>query len=507
MDDRILYEPYDHQLAVHQAKTPQKFVMWPVRQGKDVVMVNDRLLDTITKMPIWKERNERDYRPKWNCWWVAKTYRLLEQLWRDVLAYTPYELWECTPSPKIQPSDPKMYLKNDCIFSFRSGLHDEYLVAEGVDQLNITEAGELPSSAWELLQARASDASRLKLCTIFANGTPRGKVDPQDPTRDQWFWGEVKSARMGMNPRATGFYWFEDRKYFNNIEHGILSLSEEGRAELARQKQNPNLSERKFREDYMGECLPIVLGDPAITGFDMEQHIQPIEFQARYKLYRTWDFGRNFPVVIFHQLTKDNIWLVHREIVGIHADMLDTELADLVIETTNKYFRNTNGQSLTRGQICDYGDFEATHKEDSRRESTLEALKLKGIDLGVQPTKPGDELLAINHLNGRMKIRFNGQPNIIIHPSCENTIRCFNGAWVYETGKIKGFEYRKDTIAEIQPWIDIFDAFKYFITNVVNPQEIQAIRQEQRMNRPRVVVEKDKDGSPIGYREVSKWAS
>ena len=502
MSEHILYDPYDHQLAVHKAHTPQKFVMWPVRQGKDVVMVNDRILDTINKMPMWSQRNERDYRPKWNCWWVAKTYRLLEQLWRDVLAYMPKELFDKPPSPKIQPSDPKMYLKNDCIFSFRSGLHDEYLVAEGVDQLNITEAGELPTSAWELLQARASDASRLSLCTIFANGTPRGQVDPQDPTRDHWFWGEVRAARMGLNPRATGFYWFEDRKYFENREHGILSLTDEGRAELARQKQNPNLSERKFREDYMGECLPIVLGDPVIVGFNMALHIQPIEFQQRYKLIRSWDFGRNFPVVIFHQITKENVWLVHHEIVGIHADMLDTELADLVIETTNKYFRNTNGQPLTRGQVEDYGDFEATHKEDSRRESTIEMLKGKGVDLVVKPTRSGDELMAIEHINGRMKIRSDGSQNIILHPRCENSIRCFNGAWVYETAKIKGFEYRKDSIATIQPWIDIFDAFKYLITNVIAPHDLQVMRHDRQVNRPRTVVKTDKDGAPIGYREV-----
>ena len=177
------------------------------------------------------------------------------------------------------------------------------------------------------------------------------------------------------------------------------------------------------------------------------------------------------------------------------------------IRECHRLFKNVDGSKLRAEQIRDYGDFEATHKEDSRRESTQEMLKIKGINLVVNPTKQGDELLAINHLNGRMKIRFDGSTNILIHPRCVNSIRCFSGAWVYETAKIKGFEYRKDTIAKIQPWVDIFDADKYYITNVIGPQEIQAIRQEQRMNRPRVVVEKDKDGSPIGYREVSKWAS
>ena len=185
--------------------------------------------------------------------------------------------------------------------------------------------------------------------------------------------------------------------------------------------------------------------------------------------------------------------------------MLDTELADLVIETTKKYFRNSDGSAIPPEQIADYGDFEATHKEDSRRESTIEILKTKKIDLAVQSTKWGDEQLAIDHLDGRMKVRFDGKANILIHPRCEKSIRCFDGAWVYETAKIKGYEYRKDSIAEIQPYIDIFDAFKYFIVNVLSHAELEQVRYSERKKQPEVQVETDEDGSPIGYdnEEVS----
>lgn len=502
MKDQILYDPYPHQQAIHDSKASRKFVMQPVRSGKDIALVNDNTKDILEKLDMYSNRPDT-MTPRANYWFVAETYKLLEQLYRDVLAYTPKELIVGNPSPKLSKQSPEIQLIYGIIFSFRSALNEAYLVAEGLDRLNITEAGELPRTAWELLQSRLASPDRFQTATAFVDGTPRGQVDPLDPTKDHWFWAEVCAARGGNSETdSESWYWFEDRKKYGNIEHPIHSLSPEGQALLDSKRNDPNLSERKFREDFLGECLPVVIGDPVITNFNREFHIRPIEFMPRYKLYRTWDFGRNYPVVIFHQITKDNTWLVHQEIVGIKADMLDTELADLVIETTNKYFRNTDGSPLPEAQVVDYGDFEATHKEDSRRESTIEILKLKGISLGVQPTKFGDEQLAIDHLDGRMKVRDNGKASMLIHPRCEKSIRCFDGAWVYKTATIKGYEHRTNYIAEIQPWIDIFDAFKYFIIHKISPDELEQVRYSERKKRPRTEVKTDADGAPIGYKET-----
>lgn len=507
MREHTLYNPYPHQLAMHQSKAKRKYAMFPARSGKDVWMVNDALLDTIAKRDMWMARSGRDYRPRWNCWFVAETYQLLEQLWRDMLAYCPRELLE--PGQALtfnKGGDLEIKIVGDGRFKFRSARNEQFLVAEGLDQLNVTEGGELPTTAWELLQSRTSDASRMANCTVRCNGTPRGQIDPLDPTKEQWLWGELCNARKSKQfDIAEGFYWYEDKANYNNLEHPILSLTVEGKKELDFQRSNPNLSPRKFREDYLGECMPIVLGDPAIVGFNMLEHVRPFEFNPRYKVYRSWDFGRNYPVVTFHQITKENVWYVLFELVGIKADMLDMELADAVIEATNRLCRDSTGKAISKGQIVDRGDFEATHKEDSRRESTVEMLRTKGIDLMVTPTRQGDEMLAIDHLNGRMKMRFTGETNIVIHPRCEYTIRCFNGAWVYETSKIHGFEYRSDSIAVIQPWIDIFDTFKYFIVNVLQPAEIAQVRNDERAKKPRYVTITDKDGAPIGHREVNAW--
>jgi len=484
--ENILYNPYPHQQEIHDSNAKRKFVMQPVRSGKDVALVNDNTKDLITKMPMWSQRSDK-ISPKWNVWFVGETFNLIEQLWRDVLAYTPLELFAGEPSVGKM----EIPIVNGGRFKFRSARNEEYLVAEGLDRLNITEAGELPTTAWELLQTRTISPDRVETATIFADGTPRGQIDPKNPTKEQWFWAEVKAGR-GFNADKNyqeGWYWFEDKVRFGNIEHPILSLTPEGRVAIEKKRNDPNFSELKFREDIGGECLPTVLGKSIIRKFMPDLHVsESAVYSPRYDLYRVWDFSRNYPAVTFHQRYSDDTWAVIDEFVPIEQDLLDTELAEKVIEWTWK-----NHARLDKDKIFDIGDFEANQKQDSRRDTTVEALYKKGINLDTTPTKPGDEALAIELLNARLKLRQNGAPNIIIHPRCNLCIRAFSGMWIHKVIKIAGIESYKPYVEEIHPWIDIFDTFKMFIVNVL---DIEPIDDPQQGRRVRTIT--GEQGEPIG---------
>lgn len=500
MSQIVLYNPYPHQLEVHKSIARRKYVMWPVRSGKNIAQVNDNTKDTIEKMPMWKER-PNTMSPKWNVWFVAETFNLIEQLWRDVLAYTPREL--LAGEPKFGNMEiPIIYGGR---FKFRSAKNEAYLVAEGLDRLNINEAGELPTSAWELLQSRLSSPDRIEHTSLFADGTPRGQIDPNDPTEEHWAWKELQAARSGANKDSAGFYWFEDKARFGNLDHPTLSRNDIGRAEIDRQRHNPNLSERKFREDYLGECLPALIGDAAINGFMPNIHIrEDYDYTPRYLLHVWIDFGRNYPAVTFHQFHDDGTWAQVGEMSYVDADLLDTELADRIIDYRDRYFCNVDGSALKKSQISYIGDFEAKNREDSRRENTIEALKAKGINLLVQTKKHGDEELAIDVLNARMKLRQDGSSHFVIHPRCKMSIRCFSGMWIYKTGRIGDYEYRESNIAELHPWIDLFDTYKYGIVHTVVPQAQREMRIERSRKQPRTIVRTDEDGSPVGYQEV-EW--
>jgi len=470
-DIKELYNPYPHQLPRHLSKAKYKYVMDPVRSGKDICLVGDNNIDVLEKKPIWECRPPT-MKPKWNVWFVAETYKLLEQLWRDVSAYTPAEWFDSPPPDKIPQASPQMSLFNHMVtYSFRSAKNEAYLVAEGVDRINITEAGELPTSVIELLQSRMSSPDRFQTSSLFANGTPRGQIDPAKPTEDHWFWAAIMASRRGKKPNSEAWYWFEDRLNYGNLDHPILSRIPEGRAEIESKRHDPNLSERKFREDYLGECLPALMGDNAITDFIQSVHVRDDEFTPRYKLHRWWDFGRNYPAVTFHQFTDQGLWRVIGECAWVNADLTDEQLADRIKEYTNQNFRNVDGTALSKSQIYDVGDSEAKHREDSRIENTIEVLKQKGINLLIDPKRHGDEELAIDTLNARMKRNpQDGSPYMVVHPRCQMVIRCFSGMWIYRVRKMGDYETRESFIAEIHPWIDLFDTFKYGIVHTVIPE-------------------------------------
>lgn len=506
MEHKLLYDAYPHQLPRHKSKAKYKYVMDPVRSGKDICMVNDNSLNIMDMKDLWVNR-PANMVPAWNVWNVAETYKLLKQLWRDFLVYTPKEWIDGNPSIRMPQVDPQFTMFDGrIVMSFRSAHEESRLVAEGVDRVNVTEAGELPRSARELLRSRMSSPDRFEHSSFYANGTPRGQFDPADPVNPHWFWAELQSARQGKSQDADGWYWFEDKHNYGGLDHPILSQTPEGRLEIERHRHDPDFSERKFREDYLGECLPALIGDNAIKGFMQSVHVRADEYSSRYKIHVWIDFGRNYPAVTFHQFTDDGLWRVIGELAYVNADLIVEELASRIFDYIDRYCRNPNGTSIDKSYdtpMIEYvGDFEAKNREDSRRENTIEILRSKGINLIVQSKRQGDERAAIDVLNARMKRAQDGQPYMVIHPRCQQVIKCFAGMWVYETGKSGDYEYRKDSIAELHPWIDLFDTFKYGIVHTVIPHTQVMARIEREASQPRMVVRVDENGSPIGYREV-----
>jgi hypothetical protein len=240
MQTRDLYQPYPHQRPRHESKAKYKYVMDPVRSGKDICMVNDNTIDIINKKDIWMNRPDTMV-PKWNIWNVAETYKLLKQLWRDFLVYTPKEFIDGSPNMKMPQVDPQFTMFDGRVMmSFRSAHEESRLVAEGVDRMNATEAGELPKTARELLRARMSSPDRFQHSSLYANGTPRGQFDPADPVNPHWFWAELQSARQGKTPDAAGWYWFEDKHNYEGLDHPILSQTPEGRLEIERHRHDPD---------------------------------------------------------------------------------------------------------------------------------------------------------------------------------------------------------------------------------------------------------------------------
>lgn len=454
---RQLYRAYPHQVPVHKSKAKTKILLQPIRSGKDIVSVEDDILDMIAKYDQWRVR-PKEMNPKWHICLLAPTYKLGEQKWRDACNLMPRE-WMAG-----EPVDGKMRmpLKDEALLQVRSMDTPDWLVAEAWDRIDGTEMWLAKRQAWNNAQTRMSSPDRFQLSSAILNSTPGDKADPEDFEKDNYMW---ELAQDGMKPERwediQTFYWFEMRKQFGNIDHPILSLTLDGRAELERKKRDPNFSEREYRRQYQGEVLENVEGVEAIRDFLAGIHIRPTTPIYQSELWRTWDFGLKWPVVIFHQFTSDGLWVIPEIVAPFNQGKLDTDLADDVLIRTNELF-----PGFDKSKIHDCGDFEAVQHTDQRRTNTITELRKMGINLIVTPTNDGDEQTALQILNARMKLRQNGEPNIIIDPRCKLLIRALEGKIQHATGRSAGVEYVMPDVAEIHPWIDIFDSLKYAVKHI-----------------------------------------
>jgi hypothetical protein len=451
--DKVLYEPYPHQLAVHNSEAKIKVMVMPVGSGKDICSIEDTIMDMVAKRDIWRER-PKEMNPKWHIWLLAPTYKLGEQLWRDACALFPYELRDGDPVEGKM----RMPLIDSGLLQVRSEDTPEYLVAEPVDRIVKTEAWLTKRRAWQIEQTRLSRPGRFELSSAILNSTPDDTTDPEDPERDHYLWEMVQEGRDPANwKNIQSWYWFEDKINYYNLEHPILSRTRAGREELNRQRHNPNLSTLEFRRQYKGEAISSQAGKEAVGGLVLGVHVQEPEPIYDADIWRWWDFGRQWPVCIISQFGRKNRLITQGICAPYNQDKLDTEFAEDVKIMTAEIF----GSDFDRALIHDAGDFEATHRTDQRRDTTVKELKKMGINLMVKPTEQGDEQNAIQVLNARLRLRQDGTPSWIIHRRCKLLIKALNGKIQHPVRKIGGVEQTNTKkIAEIHPWIDIFDALK-----------------------------------------------
>lgn len=445
------YAPLPHQQAVHDNVAPERLLMWPVGSGKNICGCAETIFLTYEKLPIWSRRTQET--PKWQVGVFGPTYDIIKQWQADLVNMLPPEL-------VIKNVDGEVVLKYGAVYKFVSCSKKENIVAFGCDIVVIDEAGDISDEAYELIMGRAIREGRMGY--LIYQGTPRGQMSKKNPTKFSWTWQTyLESQKPDNKDKIKAFYWFEDKRNFNNMDHPVLSLTDTGRAKLERAKNNPKISESKYSEDFLGECLAKIIGKSAIKNFIPSMNIQNIEYIPRYQLIRSWDFGRNYPAVYFHQLLPGNRWHTIDELCLFEQDLLDSELAERVIEYTAQNFPEAHSNSKTN--LYDCGDFEAIQETDQRRESTIAMLRGKGIKLVCEPTLAGDEKKALGIMDKFLQVRNDGQPGWIISPKCEWLKACLSGMWVYPKHKTQDSEWYEEKVAEIHPAIDVFDSCKYLV--------------------------------------------
>jgi hypothetical protein len=164
----------------------------------------------------------------WRCWWLAPTYGMTAQIWRDfksLLTAPGLPL----PGIEISERDHRIDLPGGGMLAIRSTHYPDHLRGEGLDFAVLDEAAFMLPHVWSevvrpMLLERQGGAAFLS--------SPRGH---------NWFWDLY---RLGLDPQETDWSSF----HFTSYENPLVPASEID----ALKTSTP---ERVFQEEYMAKFL------------------------------------------------------------------------------------------------------------------------------------------------------------------------------------------------------------------------------------------------------------
>lgn len=158
-------------------------------------------------------------------WWLAPTYKMSAQVWRDLKAH----LRGITPKPLIHESDRRIELANGGLLEIRSTYTPDTLRGAGLDYVVLDESAFMGERVW-------GEIVRPMLMTTHGQA-----LFISSPNGRNWFW---RLFLLGQDPSQTDWGAF----HFTSQDNPLIPLEEFE----AIQRVTP---ERIWREEYLAEFL------------------------------------------------------------------------------------------------------------------------------------------------------------------------------------------------------------------------------------------------------------
>jgi hypothetical protein len=271
------YEPHSGgQQLVHDSLARFKILNCGAGWGKDRCLINDFIRKFADMMS--EDRRETQLEPRVHGFLIAPSYKLAEQIWRELIAYFPSEwteqVWEGSKTLRTKPLDDK---GGYGLVEVRSADDPNALVSVGLDVVLVTEASRIPDleRVWTYLLGRVNRPMRGpggKGGLIMANSTPTGI---------QHFW--YKLYRLGnagdekYNKRYESFH-------FTSYDNPYLDKEELDAERLM-------VSDRRFRQERLAEF--IAEADSVFIGAEeCATYTGPSEADAGETYLVSWDIGQ-----------------------------------------------------------------------------------------------------------------------------------------------------------------------------------------------------------------------
>lgn len=252
--------------------------------------------------------------------------------------------------------------------------------------------------------------------------------------------------------------WFDHDKYQIGRKTLHWSLRPDREAWIAEMKAS--MPEADYLREYE-LSFEVLAGERVYPDFSMQMHVTPIHFTPHSSLvvYRGWDFGYHSPAVIWQiKNSRDQLCCV----MEYQGEAIDTyELCRKVDEMSQAKF--------PRCQFIDWCDPAGMQMQSAAKSerSDVEVLKSFGIYPRAKARRIKEGVDIIRQL---LRMRKDGNPGLLVDPSCEMLIAAYMGGYHYPEQKPNR---AKDENPEKDGTYDhIADAHRYAVTGITENMQL-----------------------------------
>lgn len=163
-------------------------------------------------------------------------------------------------------------------------------------------------------------------------------------------------------------------------------------------------------------------GTPFYSGFKETLHKTKLTNKPEI-IYRSWDFGFNYPACSFHSFDSKGRWLIVKEIMG----------SNITIQEFGNYVKLKSKEWYpTCAQWVDYGDPAGLQKTDKSEKTSVEILQSLGIYVTCKQSTYRERKEIIER---KLTTLIDGIPSLLIDDECKITIDGFLGGYHYPVRK------------------------------------------------------------------------
>ena len=351
---------------------------------------------------------------------------------RDTTMKTFFEIVPPEDIVDFNKSEHRVVLRNGSEIYFRHLKDGLKLGSLNLGWFFIDEAEEVSEEIFTALQGRLS----------LLNTACVGWLVSNPPNTDHWLY---KTFNENIDPDFAVFY----ASTYENAEHlptGYINTLE----------KLPESWRKKYLQGQWGFTPD---GKPFYQGFIESLHKRKLNYSPDKIIYRSWDYGFNFPFCSFHQIDAKGRWLVLKEIMG----------REITIEKFGDYVKLMCKEWFPDCQFQDFGDPAGMQKSDKSEKTSVEILASLGIYVSSKTSTYRERKEIIER---KLSILIDGIPSLVVDDSCKVIVDGFLGGYHYPVRK-QGHSY--NSTMEI-PFRDGFyehgmNSLEYFAVNIFQGAE------------------------------------